>query len=287
MILDLTNVENSDIKYIVMKYPSGFESTFFIATGSLKIPLQEYIDKIRVNILCKIKSYEDLFILLLATNSLKSLRITNISLTLPFFPSARQDRINHVGESFSLKVMTDLINAQNYSRVTIFDPHSDVLPGLLNNCEVIGNQSLVKLALPSHSNFYIISPDAGASKKIYTLCQKLQLTNEIVQCGKIRNTLTGKIEGTSVGKDDFGGRDCYIIDDICSRGGTFIALAKELKKRNAGSIFLVVSHYENTANIDELSRDIAGIYTTNSLVTKNKEENFLIIYDVLKLIKGE
>jgi len=70
----------------------------------------------------------------------------------------------------------------------------------------------------------------------------------------------------AVDKQDLEGRSVVVIDDICSKGGTFMGLAKELKKRNAGKIYLVVSHYENSADILTLKESgIDKVFTTPSI----------------------
>ncbi|MGY0040936.1 phosphoribosyltransferase family protein [Pedobacter sp. NJ-S-72] len=59
-------------------------------------------------------------------------------------------------------------------------------------------------------------------------------------CNKVRDVSNGKIKQITVDQDDLGGKDCFIIDDICDGGATFIGVAKELKKRNAGKVSLIV-----------------------------------------------
>ena len=56
-----------------------------------------------------------------------------------------------------------------------------------------------------------------------------------------------------------------IADDICVGGATFIALAKELKKKNAGKVVLFITHGVFSKGVDELfNSGIDEIWTTNS-----------------------
>ena len=59
-----------------------------------------------------------------------------------------------------------------------------------------------------------------------------------------------------------------IIDDICSRGGTFYHAAQALRAAGATEISLYVTHCENTILEGELftTRSLKNIYTTSSLV---------------------
>ena len=74
-------------------------------------------------------------------------------------------------------------------------------------------------------------------------------------------------------KEVVNGKDVLIIDDICSRGGTFYHSAKALKEAGAKNIYLYVTHCENTILEGELltSGLIEKVYTTNSIFTKEHE----------------
>ena len=92
---------------------------------------------------------------------------------------------------------------------------------------------------------------------------------------KKRNWETGKIEGLDVAGsvDKIAGKDILIVDDICSRGGTFYHSAKKLKELGANKIYLYVTHCENTILEGDLltSGLIEKVYTTNSIFTKEHE----------------
>jgi ribose-phosphate pyrophosphokinase len=114
-------------------------------------------------------------------------------------------------------------------------------------------------------------PDEGAMKR-YAGMFNLPYAFGI----KKRNWETGQIEGLDVAGavDEISGRDILIVDDICSRGGTFYHSAKKLKELGARDIYLYVSHCENTILEGELLKDdlIKKVYTTNSIFTKSHEK---------------
>ncbi|MEK7434436.1 MAG: phosphoribosyltransferase family protein, partial [Cyanobacteriota bacterium] len=144
------------------------------------------------------------------------------------------------------------------------DPHSEVCLALINNAEAISNYEFVEGVLKDKSNYLIASPDAGAYKKIFKLCQYLNYQEEILTCNKIRNVENGHIKSITVSVNDFHGKDIYIVDDICDGGGTFILLAQELKKRNCGKVNLIVSHGIFSHGEETLKQHVDTIYTTNS-----------------------
>ena len=65
--------------------------------------------------------------------------------------------------------------------------------------------------------------------------------------------------------------NCLIVDHICDGGGTFIGLAEELKKKNAGKLFLAVSHGIFNKGFDDL-KCFDGIFTTDSFRDFEGEE---------------
>jgi ribose-phosphate pyrophosphokinase len=114
-------------------------------------------------------------------------------------------------------------------------------------------------------------PDSGAMKR-YSGMVNLPYAFGI----KRRNWETGVIEGLDVAGavDQIAGKDILIVDDICSRGGTFYHSAKKLKELGANKIYLYVSHCENTILEGELldSGLIEKVYTTDSIFTKSHEK---------------
>ncbi|MEZ5016849.1 MAG: ribose-phosphate diphosphokinase [Flavipsychrobacter sp.] len=246
---------------------------FRFAGGEPHIKILTKIDaSTPVMITSRIKDFRDIGDLLTAVDALKNMGINNISLTIPYFPGARQDRINATGEALTIKVYTDLINSLQLNKVIIFDPHSDVTPALLNNCHMINNHEFVKkITQKLSSNLKLISPDGGALKKIYKLASYLK-HYDVVECSKTRDTTTGQLSGFRVYTKDLNQQDCVIVDDICDGGGTFIGLAKELKKKNAGKLYLIVSHGIFSKGLDELKKQFEHIYTTDSFKTNEPDD---------------
>ena len=247
-------VTGSEIKY----------EAFTFSGGEPHIRIEEFDISEPVIITHRVRTFNDLGLLSIAVDALRRLGAKEIELVLPYFPGARQDRVMTAGESLSVKVYADIINGYGLKSITIYDPHSDVTPALLNNCKAIDNHSFVaQLVQTLPENILLISPDAGASKKIQKLARFLQLP-EVLECGKKREVKTGKLSGFTVPRDDLGQRPCLIVDDICDGGGTFIGLGKELKSKNSGPLFLAISHGIFSKGFDELLGIYDKIFTTDS-----------------------
>lgn len=222
----------------------------------------------------RICSFNDLGLFLLAVDAVRRMGVKTIKAILPYFPAARQDRLMVKGESFSLKVYADLINACHLDEVTIYDPHSDVTPALIRNCKTNTNHSFISKVIESlQKPIVLVSPDGGALKKIYKLASELQ-DYDVIECSKSRDVKTGKLSGFKVYEEDLGGKDLLIVDDICDGGGTFLGLAQELKNKNAGEIYLAVSHGIFSKGFDNLNNYFTHIFATDSFKNSPNTTSF-------------
>lgn len=200
---------------------------------------------------------------------------TRIDLYMPYIPNARMDRVKNPRDVFTLKYFAELLNDLQFNSVTVLDPHSSVSEALINNLYSVPAEphiikTLVKLSAIGVKDLLMFYPDEGAMKR-YSGMVKIPYAFGI----KRRDWETGKIEGLDVAGavDQIAGKDILIVDDICSRGGTFYHSAKKLKELGANDIYLYVSHCENTILEGDLlaSGLIKKVYTTDSIFTKEHE----------------
>ena len=250
----------TQIVFNLFEFPGGERAI------KLKIPEQFKEDK-KVLITHRIQNSNDLMDILLAKDALDHLGIKEVHLFIPYIPYARQDRICNNGEAFSLKVFANLLNSANFSKVITLDAHSDVAPALINNCVNIPNTNLVQLVLLATNCEVLISPDAGANKKINKLATQCEMITKVVKCDKVRTLDTGELSGFEVFTDDLKGKDCLIVDDICDGGGTFMGLATELKNKNVGKLHLFTTFGIYSKGIEILTKYFDGIWCSNGFST--------------------
>lgn len=267
--LNLIDPANSDIKYKISKFPDGQQSI------TLDMVDADLPNKITVSITSRFNSFLDLELIIAANQALREFSyVENVKLNVPYFLGARSDRKFEAGTSNYLKtVICPIINAQKFSRVTVLDPHSDVLEACLDNYHKHNNHRLVKDALTAIDNkndaqerICLVSPDAGAYKKIFDVAKEFGI-NRIITANKVRDIKTGTILRTEVPTlDQHADLKYVIIDDICDGGRTFVELAKAMKEsRPTAKIYLVVTHGIFSAGFDTLNQYFDGIYTTNSI----------------------
>ena len=253
-------------KVNIKKFPNG-ES--LISSESLKI---EYSDKNIIKL--KFENDEDIIHLLFLKEHLDELRVKS-SLEIAYMPYSRMDRTEGM-TVFTLKYLCKLINSLEFEEVSIYEPHSDVCVALLNRVKIIDMSKILteKLIQNIESNcedLYLVYPDAGAAKRY----GKQIKYEKILTASKERDFKTGYIKkldinGTTKGK----GFKAIIVDDLCSKGGTFILTASKLRKMGATEIYLVVTHCEDTIfSGDILKTDlIKKVYTTNSILSREHDK---------------
>jgi len=265
MILNLAYPEKSEIEFKISKFPDG-QQTIDIQSSVLTDSLLMKT----VTIKSRLNNFKDLEIIICATQALRNMGADTIHLYVPYFVGTRSDRkFQEGGVNYLKQVICPIINSQNFASVSVMDPHSDVLEACLNNFAKINNFSLVDFALQNlngrSAQTAIVSPDAGALKKIYDIAKEFNITN-VTTASKVRDIVSGKIVKTDVpGLFLSDIEHIIIIDDICDGGRTFIELAKVIKEQTNISIYLIVTHGIFSAGLDQLSDYIDGIFSTNSV----------------------
>jgi len=278
LTLNLVDSDKSNIKYKISKFPDGQQTVDITST---------VVDNIwgttNIQIISRLNSFTDLELIICANQALKNIDDKlKIELFVPYFLGSRSDRkFVEGGINYLKQVICPIINSQKFKSVVVVDPHSDVLEACLNNYIKINNHTLVEWAINQigvpKDNICLVSPDAGAYKKIADVAKSVNISN-IITANKTRDIATGNITGTHVPLNVYDANKTFvIIDDICDGGRTFIELAKEIMKSRAlssvvhsneyGKIYLIVTHGIFSAGFDKLNERFDGIFSTDSVRT--------------------
>lgn len=214
---------------------------------------------------------EELFALVCLVRHLQDNGIKDIFLYMPYIPNARQDRVKSKEDIFTLKYFAEIINFLNFETVSVLDAHSSVSEALIDRVVPNSPCKFIEIAIEKCEPDMLFFPDEGSQKRYSGLFER-----EYAFGIKKRDWATGKILGLDVAGcvDEIKDSKILIIDDICSRGGTFYHSAKKLKELGAKDIYLYVTHCENTILEGDLltSGLIKKVYTTNSIFRKENEK---------------
>lgn len=229
---------------------------------------------------------EELVALSYLVRGMRNNDIESIYLDMPYVPNARMDRCENAKDIFTLKYFAETINSLNFKRVYTLDVHSTVAEALINNITNESPISYIQFVMGqiipfTDRDLTIFYPDAGAMKRYSKMIKAPYAFGN-----KVREWKTGKIQGLEVIGDRklIAGHDILIVDDICSRGGTFYYAAQKLKELGAKNIYLWVSHCENTILDGELIKSglLKKIYTTDSIFTAKHD-----LIEVVSNYRGE
>jgi ribose-phosphate pyrophosphokinase len=188
---------------------------------------------------------------------------------IPYLPGARQDR----GMPFGAKVYADFINAAGLDKVVCFDPHSHVMPELVNNLTIINSDHVLKNAVLGRSGIIggyvgVICPDEGAHERTERVAKTLNLP--VFYAKKHRDFQTGKLNGFECEPVPDEGR-LLVVDDICDGGGTFMGLADAIGI-DRSRLSLWVSHGVFSGKAGQLTEKYGQIYTTDSHPGAGRED---------------
>ena len=197
-----------------------------------------------------------------------------VVLDMPYIPHARMDRVKSDEDVFTLKYFAEVINSLNFKIVWVRDAHSNVSLALIDNVIDTGVEAYIRKAAELAGVDAMFYPDEGAMKRYSDNSEKPYAFGM-----KKRDWKTGQILGLDIiNAENIVGKDVLIVDDICSRGGTFYHSAKALKAAGAKSVSLYVTHCEETITLGKLAASdglVDHVYTTRSIFPEKlvKSEN--------------
>ena len=233
---------------------------------------RNYDGECKVRISWKYENDAEMVALIYLTRHLKEHGVEKIHLDMPYIPNARQDRVKSDEDVFTLKYFAEVINSLGFASVTVLDPHSVVSEALIDRVVIKTPAKNIEKVIEKigDENILMFYPDEGAMKRYSSMTDKPYVFGM-----KKRDWTTGQIYGLDVSgaTELIKGNRVLIVDDICSKGGTFYHSAKKLKELGAKEIYLYISHCEDTIFAGEVlsSGLIERVFTTDSLLIREDE----------------
>lgn len=224
---------------------------------------------------------DDIIDMLNVVNALRHMYGKNLKVVLStdYLPFSRQDRVTEPGGAFSLQMFSEILKMCQFSVIETTDVHSSVAfalfpPGLLKED---AQENIWRYALDDikemADKMKLISPDAGAAKKIYGLAKHLGV--EVIEAQKIRDPKTGAITKTSIDVSQLEGVDeACIVDDICDGGRTFTELGKVIREGGyKGKLRLCITHGIFSKGVTKDFEVFDSIHVYNSLSSAEVDDD--------------
>ncbi|MDR3751085.1 MAG: ribose-phosphate pyrophosphokinase [Terracidiphilus sp.] len=179
--------------------------------------------------------------LLVMIDALKRASAARITVVVPYYGYARQDRKDRPRVAISAKLIADLLTTAGANRALFVDLHAAQIQGFFNIPvdHLFASPVLVgyfrELALP---NLTVVSPDAGGVERARFFAQKIGAPLAIVDKRRTDMNVTEVMHVIG----DVTGKTCLIIDDIVDTAGTLVKTVDALYNSGAASVYACASH---------------------------------------------
>jgi ribose-phosphate pyrophosphokinase len=184
---------------------------------------------------------QNLIELLIMIDALKRASAARITVVVPYYGYARQDRKDRPRVAISAKLIADLLTTAGANRALFVDLHAAQIQGFFNIPvdHLFASPVLVsyfrELNLP---NLTVVSPDAGGVERARFFAQKMGAPLAIVD--KRRTDLNVSEVMHVIG--DVSGENCLIMDDIVDTAGTLVKTVDALYDAGAAAVYACASH---------------------------------------------
>lgn len=179
--------------------------------------------------------------LLIMIDALKRASAARITVVVPYYGYARQDRKDRPRVPISAKLIADLLTTAGANRALFVDLHAAQIQGFFNipvdhlfaSPVMIGY--IRELNLP---DLTVVSPDPGGVERARFIATKLGVPMAIVD--KRRPDINVTEVMNVIG--DVRGRTCLIVDDIIDTAGTLVKTVDTLLEKGATRVYAGASH---------------------------------------------
>jgi ribose-phosphate pyrophosphokinase len=201
--------------------------------------------------------------LLIMVDALKRASARSISVVLPYYCYARQDRKDRGRVPITAKLVANLLEKAGVTRILTMDLHTEQIQGFFDiPVDNLYARPLFVRALRESGwgDFVVVSPDVGSNKMARKFAEDLKVDLAIVDKRRIS---ADRVESTAL-IGDVVGKNVIIVDDICSTGTTLKAAARACKQAGAKRIAVCVSHalmMDGPLQSDEIDK----VYFTNTI----------------------
>lgn len=267
----------------------GKSTTRHLPDSEIHIMLDEVVRDQDIFLIqpCSAPVNDNLMELMLYLDALRRASAHSVSVVIPYFPYARQERMARGREAISARVVANMLEGQGARRVVFVDIHARAIQGFFN-IPVDPLSALPLLAnyfrKPEYENAAIVSPDVGRTSLAGKYAELLNLP--LVVMHKRRTSFSDTETTHIVG--DIEGRRPIIIDDIMAGGSVLKQLDALYDSGASGLACFAITHpvLLPTA-LERLSADerIEKLVVTNTIpVSETKKHPKIEVISVAPLL---
>lgn len=180
--------------------------------------------------------------LLILIDALRRSSAGRITAVLPYYPYVRSDKKDQPRVPITAKLVADLITTAGADRVLTLDLHAQQIQGFFNiPCDhLTAGPLLAEYFKSKHLTAPVaVATDAGAANKARTMARRLGCPLAVMDKQRIGNTDTVEVTAF-IG--DVKGRQCIIVEDEISTGGTLVDAVRTLIDQGAAEVYACATH---------------------------------------------
>jgi len=215
---------------------------------------------------------------LIMVDALKRASAKRITVVMPFYGYARQDKKHRGREPISARLVADLFKTAGAHRLMAVDLHTDQIQGFFD-----GPVDHL-MALPVLSDYVakkykdealtIVSPDAGRIKVAEHWSRRLGGA-PLAFIHKTRDTSRPNVSVANRVVGDVSGRVCIVADDMIDTGGTICNAAEACLAAGAAGVVIAATHaiFSDPA-VRRLSESVAREVVVTNTLPLTPEQHF-------------
>lgn len=186
------------------------------------------------------ENYMESFLML---DALKRASAAEITLVMPYYGYARQDRKVAPRAPISAKCVAELISTAGANRLVVVDLHASQIQGFFNGPvdHLFAIPTMARAwreKMGFGNDFVVVSPDAGGVERARAFAKRIESTIAIIDKRR-----TGPNEAKAyhlIG--DVKGKTAIILDDMIDTAGTLVQAVDSLLNNGAKRVFAVATH---------------------------------------------
>lgn len=195
--------------------------------------------------------------LLIMLDAFRRASARRMTVVMPYYGYARQDKKIKPREPVTARLVADLISVTGANRVVTCDLHAEQIQGFfsmpvdhLYAGPLIGDH-FIEQGLDEDEDVVVVSPDVAGVPRARALAEMLKAPIAIIAK---RRPEPNKVDIVEI-IGDVSGKKCVMIDDMIDTGGSIIQGAEALMKRGAVEVRASATHPVLSGNASQRLQD--------------------------------